>query len=196
VPSVLFDSLSREVRELKPGQPDGVFRFYNCGPTVYGPAHIGNFRTFLVNDVVPPPARTRVSGKGKACRNLTDVDDRTIAQVSEREAPLAKSPGNGRKYSTPTASRSTACRRMSNRRRLAISAAGDMIDVLLRKGTLTAPPMGRFTSRSARFQSTARFRASRSGSSSHQQRLLTPTIRTTWATLLFGRPISRRKTAM
>ena len=39
----LHDSLSRELRELKPSQPDGVFRFYNCGPTVYAPAHIGNF---------------------------------------------------------------------------------------------------------------------------------------------------------
>ena len=44
----LFDSLTRQIRELKPSQPDGVFRMYCCGPTVYGPAHIGNFRTFLV----------------------------------------------------------------------------------------------------------------------------------------------------
>src|SRR5438093_1581444 len=48
----LFDSLQREIRELKPSHPDGVLRFYNCGPTVYAPAHIGNFRTFVVNDVL------------------------------------------------------------------------------------------------------------------------------------------------
>jgi len=48
----LHDSLSRTLRELKPSQPDGIFRFYNCGPTVYAPAHIGNFRTFVVNDVL------------------------------------------------------------------------------------------------------------------------------------------------
>ena len=45
----LFDTMSREVRELTP--LDGrVFRFYCCGPTVYGPAHIGNFRTFVLQD--------------------------------------------------------------------------------------------------------------------------------------------------
>ncbi len=28
-----------------------TLRFYCCGPTVYGPAHIGNFRTFVMQDV-------------------------------------------------------------------------------------------------------------------------------------------------
>ena len=46
----LFDSLTREIRELKPSQGDGVLRFYNCGPTVYAAAHIGNFRTFVINN--------------------------------------------------------------------------------------------------------------------------------------------------
>lgn len=72
----LFDTMSREVRELSPldGQ---VFRFYCCGPTVYGPAHIGNFRTFVLQDVF---RRTlELSGvKAFHVRNLTDVDDKTI----------------------------------------------------------------------------------------------------------------------
>jgi len=72
----LFDTMSREVRELIPG--DGkTFRFYCCGPTVYGPAHIGNFRTFLLQDVF-----RRVLELGGTdtfhVRNLTDVDDKTI----------------------------------------------------------------------------------------------------------------------
>src|SRR5450432_889863 len=52
MPIKLFDTLARQMRELHPGDPDGVFRFYNCGPTVYAPAHIGNFRTAVVNDVL------------------------------------------------------------------------------------------------------------------------------------------------
>lgn len=72
----LFDTMSREVRELIPD--DGkTFRFYCCGPTVYGPAHIGNFRTFLLQDVF-----RRVLELGGTdtfhVRNLTDVDDKTI----------------------------------------------------------------------------------------------------------------------
>lgn len=85
----LFDSLTREIRPLTPS-PDGVFRFYNCGPTVYAPAHIGNFRTFLVNDVLRrllelefgPDRVTHV-------RNLTDVDDKTIRRSREEKRPLA-----------------------------------------------------------------------------------------------------------
>ena len=87
----LHDSLRREPRELQPAHPDGVFRFYNCGPTVYAPAHIGNFRTFVVNDVIRRllelefgPERVR------HVRNLTDVDDRTITQSRKEGRPLAE----------------------------------------------------------------------------------------------------------
>jgi cysteinyl-tRNA synthetase len=87
----LHDSLSRELRELKPSQPDGVYRFYNCGPTVYAPAHIGNFRTFVVNDVLRRLLELEFgAGKVKHVRNLTDVDDRTIAQTQKERRPLAE----------------------------------------------------------------------------------------------------------
>ncbi|MDP0492582.1 MAG: cysteine--tRNA ligase [Verrucomicrobiota bacterium JB023] len=72
----LFDSMTREVRELVPVDGE-TFRFYCCGPTVYGPAHIGNFRTFVMNDVL---RRTLEIGGLKTLhvRNITDVDDKTI----------------------------------------------------------------------------------------------------------------------
>ncbi len=72
----LFDTLSREARLLAP--LDGrTFRFYCCGPTVYGPAHIGNFRTFVMQDVM----RRALETGGMPTlhvRNITDVDDKTI----------------------------------------------------------------------------------------------------------------------
>jgi cysteinyl-tRNA synthetase len=87
----LHDSLSRTLRELKPSQPDGVFRFYNCGPTVYAPAHIGNFRTFVVNDVLRRLLELELGAeKVKHVRNLTDVDDRTIGQTQKEKKPLAE----------------------------------------------------------------------------------------------------------
>lgn len=75
-PVRLFDTLTREVVPLEP--VDGkTFRFYCCGPTVYGPAHIGNFRTFVMQDVM---RRVLELGgmKTKHVRNITDVDDKTI----------------------------------------------------------------------------------------------------------------------
>ncbi len=87
----LHDSLTREPRELQPAHPDGVFRFYNCGPTVYAAAHIGNFRTFVVNDVLRRLLELEF-GKDKVrhVRNLTDVDDRTIGQTQKEKRPLAE----------------------------------------------------------------------------------------------------------
>ena len=69
--------MSRERRELKQVSPEKPFGMYCCGPTVYGPAHIGNFRTFLLQDVL---RRTlEVDGiKVRHVRNITDVDDKTI----------------------------------------------------------------------------------------------------------------------
>jgi cysteinyl-tRNA synthetase len=72
----LFDTLTRTERDLRP--IDGsTFRFYCCGPTVYGPAHIGNFRTFVLQDVL---RRTLETGGMRTLhvRNITDVDDKTI----------------------------------------------------------------------------------------------------------------------
>jgi cysteinyl-tRNA synthetase len=72
----LFDTLDREFKELRP--LDGrIFRFYCCGPTVYGPAHIGNFRTFVLQDVF---RRALETGGTRTfhVRNITDVDDKTI----------------------------------------------------------------------------------------------------------------------
>ena len=87
----LFDSLTRELRELSPSHPDGVFRFYNCGPTVYAPAHIGNFRTNVVNDVLRRLLDLEFgAGKVKHVRNLTDVDDKTIKRARDEGRPLAE----------------------------------------------------------------------------------------------------------
>jgi cysteinyl-tRNA synthetase len=84
----LYDSLAREQRELKPAHADGVFRFYNCGPTVYAAAHIGNFRTFVINDVLRRLLDREFAGKVKHVRNLTDVDDKTIRRAREERRTL------------------------------------------------------------------------------------------------------------
>lgn len=77
----LYDTLSREIKPLKAS--DGKrYRFYCCGPTVYAAAHIGNFRTFLIQDVFRRVLE--VSGMNPLhVRNLTDVDDKTIRRSQE-----------------------------------------------------------------------------------------------------------------
>jgi cysteinyl-tRNA synthetase len=86
----LYDSLTRSLKELTPSHADGVFRFYNCGPTVYASAHIGNFRTFIVNDVIRRLLELEFGTvKIKHVRNLTDVDDKTIKRSREEGRSLA-----------------------------------------------------------------------------------------------------------
>ncbi|HWA25864.1 MAG TPA: cysteine--tRNA ligase [Lacunisphaera sp.] len=90
MPIRLHDSLTRQLRELKPAQPDGVYRFYNCGLTVYAAGHIGNFRTFVINDVIRRLLELEFGpDKVKHVRNLTDVDDKTIKRAQDEKRPLA-----------------------------------------------------------------------------------------------------------
>ena len=72
----LLDTLTGEQRPLDPLEP-GLVRIYSCGPTVYGPAHIGNFRSFLFADILVRHLRRR----GYAVTwvmNVTDIDDKII----------------------------------------------------------------------------------------------------------------------
>jgi cysteinyl-tRNA synthetase len=64
-------------------------RFYCCGPTVYGPAHIGNFRTFVIQDVFRRTAEV-LGLKTTHVRNITDFDDKTIRHSQEQGMGLVE----------------------------------------------------------------------------------------------------------
>jgi cysteinyl-tRNA synthetase len=72
----LLDTLSGLQRELVPLEA-GHVRIYSCGPTVYGPAHIGNFRSFLFADLLVRYLRYR-GLRVTWVMNITDIDDKII----------------------------------------------------------------------------------------------------------------------
>ena len=72
----LHDTLSGETRPLVPLR-DGQVGIYSCGPTVYAPVHIGNFRSFLFVDLLVRHLRWRGLSV-KWVLNITDVDDKII----------------------------------------------------------------------------------------------------------------------
>ena len=72
----LLDTLTGETRPFVPLRDDGV-RIYSCGPTVYGPAHIGNFRSFLFADLLVRHLRWR-GYPVTWVMNITDIDDKII----------------------------------------------------------------------------------------------------------------------
>ena len=72
----LFNTMTRRVDAFTPLDP-GRVSLYTCGPTVYNYAHIGNFRTFVFEDVL---RRWLEASEFDVFHvmNLTDVDDKTI----------------------------------------------------------------------------------------------------------------------
>lgn len=87
----LYNTLSRRLEEFQPLE-QGRVTMYTCGPTVYDRAHVGNFRTFLCEDIL----RRYLKWKGYEVvqvRNLTDVDDRTIRAAVQRGISLRELTG-------------------------------------------------------------------------------------------------------
>lgn len=83
----LFNTLSGRKEEFKPLHPPEV-RMYTCGPTVYDFAHIGNFRTYMFQDLL----KRYLSYKGfrvSHVMNITDVDDKTIAGANKQRIALS-----------------------------------------------------------------------------------------------------------
>ncbi len=77
----IFNTLSRTLEEFKPQTP-GKALVYGCGPTIYDYPHIGNFRTFVVFDLL----HRYLEWSGLEVRfvtNLTDVDDKVIRGAKE-----------------------------------------------------------------------------------------------------------------
>ncbi len=80
------NTLGGAVEEFRPIDPSNV-RMYSCGPTVYGPAHVGNFRSFVFADLV----RRYLGWKGYHVTwvmNITDVDDRIIKDAATQGVPI------------------------------------------------------------------------------------------------------------
>ena len=78
----LYNSLTRQDEPFAPADGHTV-RLYTCGPTVYNPAHLGNFRTFLFEDLLRRVIRLR-GWNVEQVMNLTDVDDKIIKRATEQ----------------------------------------------------------------------------------------------------------------
>ena len=75
-----YNTINRKKEKFEPITP-GKVKLYTCGPTVYDTAHIGNFRTFLFEDLL----KRFLIFKGYDVyhvMNITDVDDKTIKRAN------------------------------------------------------------------------------------------------------------------
>lgn len=67
----LYNTLSRKIEDFS-SYEDGVIRMYTCGPTVYHYAHIGNLRTYIMEDVLEKSFKF-LGYDVKRVMNITDV---------------------------------------------------------------------------------------------------------------------------
>src|SRR6516165_8233013 len=65
----------------------GEVKMYTCGPTVYDYAHIGNYRTFVFQDILRRFLKVR-GFRLNHVMNLTDVDDRIIANAAAAKVSI------------------------------------------------------------------------------------------------------------
>ncbi len=83
-----YNTLSRQLEPFEPLEA-GKVRLYTCGPTVYDYAHIGNFRTYVFEDLLKRYLRWKGFNVVQVM-NLTDVDDKTIRGAREAGVSLAE----------------------------------------------------------------------------------------------------------
>jgi cysteinyl-tRNA synthetase len=88
----LYNTMTRRKEPFEPADGETVL-IYTCGPTVYGPPHIGNYRTFVFEDILCRQLRYK-GWEVRQVMNITDVDDKTIRESQNAGVTLSE-------YTTP-----------------------------------------------------------------------------------------------
>jgi len=86
MPLKFYNTLTRKKELFKPIKKGQVL-IYSCGPTVYSAPHIGNYRTFLVVDLLKRYLEFR-GFQVKHVMNITDIDDKTIRDSGKESVSL------------------------------------------------------------------------------------------------------------
>lgn len=86
MPLQFYNTATRSKQPFKPLR-DNIVKMYNCGPTVYNFAHIGNFRAYVCSDIL----KRYLIYKGYKVHqvmNITDVEDKIIRDSQKEKIPL------------------------------------------------------------------------------------------------------------
>lgn len=87
----LYNSLTRKKEEFKPQDPNRV-TIYTCGPTVYGPSHLGHARTYVNFDIL----KRALEYNGYTVQhvlNITDVHDSMIEEAQKQKVSIGELAG-------------------------------------------------------------------------------------------------------
>lgn len=82
----LFNTETRKKEKIVPREGKAI-QMYTCGPTVYDYAHIGNFRTYVFEDLLRRTLKY-LGYELDQVMNITDIDDKTIKGALEKKISL------------------------------------------------------------------------------------------------------------
>lgn len=86
----LYNSQTKSIDDFKPIDVNSI-KMYVCGPTVYGPAHIGNIRPAVVFDQLFRILRHKYGENSvKYARNITDIDDKIITAANQQNIEISQ----------------------------------------------------------------------------------------------------------
>ena len=82
----LYNTMSRGIEDFVPRKADEV-KIFTCGPSIYQKAHLGNYRTFLYEDLLVRYLIHKGFSVERAM-NLTDIEDKAISEAKKRETDV------------------------------------------------------------------------------------------------------------
>ena len=127
------NTLTKKLENFKPREP-GKVKLVTCGPSIYQLPHIGNYRTFVFEDILQRYLEY-LGYKVERLMTITDVEDKAIAEATNQDLTLKELTGNNIKtFIDELKKLKVKIPNNLQRSSLAINEAVYLIEVLIQKG--------------------------------------------------------------
>lgn len=129
----LYNTLTREKGPFQP-RKDNQVKLFTCGPSIYAPPHIGNYRTFMWEDLLQKYLEY-LGYDVDRCMNLTDIEDKAIEEAGERGVAVGDlTEANARRFERESEQLGIRVPKKLLRSSQTVGQAVGMIEKLLEKG--------------------------------------------------------------
>ncbi len=129
----LYNTMSRQLELFRP-RTRGAVKIFTCGPSIYDRPHIGNYRTYIYEDILERYLRY-LGYKTRRLINFTDVEDKSIARIQQQGKTLAEvTEPNAAIFRQEAANLNIRLPAFIPRSSTSVEAAVKLIKVLLKKG--------------------------------------------------------------
>jgi len=121
------------VEEFKP-RNKGIVKIFTCGPSIYRRPHIGNYRTFMFEDILVRYLQYKGYRVDRAIP-LTDIEDKTIMEAIKKKKRIDDLTGDIEKiFLSEMKSLSMLLPKKAQRASLCVECAGKLIEKLIKTG--------------------------------------------------------------